>query len=217
MNDATHSSQVQTINDYRDSVEPQLAFVGLFDVLGFKSRLSDHGLDEVRSGYRQLVDRKVDAGVVPVFSGAGGTYRRLATTIFSDTILLWCIDEWEAVQTLVTGAAYLLATAVDMRWPLRGALAYGQCVLDRQSRTFIGQPIIEAYEAEQAQEWVGAALTSSVTCHPLLGARVQSLEDVVEYPVPVKDGHHALTHALHWCPYSSRASVELDASFVIVQ
>src|SRR6266568_416242 len=142
MNDATHSSQVQTINDYRDSVEPQLAFVGLFDVLGFKSRLSDHGLDEVRSGYRQLVDRKVDAGVVPVFSGAGGTYRRLATTIFSDTILLWCIDEWEAVQTL---------------------------------------------------------------------------EDVVEYPVPVKDGHHALTHALHWCPYSSRASVELDASFVNVQ
>ena len=156
------------------------------------------------------MDRKLDAGIIPVFSASGGVERRLATTIFSDTILFWCNDEWEAVQTLIGGAAYLVAAAIDMRWPLRGALAYGECVLDRASRTFIGQPIIDAYEVEQSQEWVGAAVSSSVIAHPLLGTPISRLEDVVEYSVPVKPKCQQLNYALHWCPYSSLAREQLE-------
>ena len=112
-----------TTLDSHDSLEPQRAFVALYDVLGFTSRMRLKGLDQVRVGYRELTRTKLDvAGLVPVFSGLGGQYRRLASTIFSDTVLLWCDDNWEAVQTLITGAANLIATAVDMGWPLRGGL-----------------------------------------------------------------------------------------------
>ena len=200
-----------TTLDSHDSLEPQRAFVALYDVLGFTSRMRLKGLDQVRVGYRKLTRTKLDvAGLVPVFSGLGGQYRRLASTIFSDTVLLWCDDNWEAVQTLITGAANLIATAVDMGWPLRGGLAYGDCVLDRQSRTFIGEPIIDAYEAEQSQLWIGAALTRSLTNHPLLGERIRALEDVVQYRVPTKESNAPLDYAVHWCPYGSRSVIELQ-------
>ena len=204
---------MHTLNEFRDSSEPQLVFVALFDVLGFKSRLRSEGLDSVRFGYRDLMNRKLEAaGTIPVLSRTGGTNHLIASTIFSDTILLWCNDEWDALQTLLASAAYLVAKAVDMRWPLRGALAYGNCVLDRNSRTFIGQPIIEAYEAEQSQQWVGAAITRSLLDHPVVSGRLGALEDIIEYSVPVKDGLPALSHALHWCPYSSRARQELETA-----
>jgi hypothetical protein len=42
------------VDEHRDSPEPQQAFVSLFDVLGFKDRLREQGLDAILAGYRQL-------------------------------------------------------------------------------------------------------------------------------------------------------------------
>jgi hypothetical protein len=80
----------------------------------------------------------------------------------------------------------MVAAAVDVGWPLRGALAYGECVLDRDTRTFIGQPIIDAYKTEEIQQWIGASLHRSVHNHPSMGERILRLEDIVAYDVPPK-------------------------------
>jgi len=198
------------VTDHHDSSRPQRAFVGFFDVLGFKERLRVGGLEQILLGYRQLSQAKMHSGIIPVFSAQGGIYRTIGTTIFSDSILYWCDDNWEGVQTLLAASAHLIASAVDMGWPLRGALAYGDCVLDRESRTFIGQPLIDAYLAEENQRWIGVALHDSVTGHASLGTRIQHSEDVIAYQVPVKINSCQFEHAIHWGPYSTRARVVLS-------
>jgi hypothetical protein len=111
------------VDEHRDSLEPQQAFVSLFDVLGFKDRLREQGLDAILAGYRQLRRTKLDCGRIPVLSAGGGGEHRIASTIASDTILFWCNDDWDAVQTLITASACLLAAAIDIGWPLRGCVA----------------------------------------------------------------------------------------------
>jgi hypothetical protein len=53
----------------------------------------------------------------------------VGTTILSDTILMRAEDSWDGAQTLVTACAHLLDSSLSQDWPLRGALAYGDCAL----------------------------------------------------------------------------------------
>jgi hypothetical protein len=74
----------------------------------------------------------------------------------------------------------------------------------------MGQPIIDAYNTERSQRWIGASLHHSVLDHPSLGERILRLEEVVEYKIPVKSSQPALRFAVHWCPYSSRAKASIE-------
>lgn len=200
---------------HRDSMEPQRAFVALFDVLGFKELLSSKPLNQVISSYRSLIDVKRQAARIPVGRPGGVSVEVSGTTVFSDTILLWCDDSWPAVQSLLTSCNALIAESLALGMPLRGGVAFGEAVLDRVQRVFVGQPIVDAHLTEASQEWLGAALHSSVLNHPTLGSQIASLEDIISYRVPVKPNAPTLTHALHWCPYakSARSSiVELKAA-----
>lgn len=182
----------------------------MFDVLGFEERLRQSGLDAVLAGYEQLRRTVTQAEVVAVFSPSVSAYHRTGSIVVSDTILLWCNDDWNAVQTLISASAHLMSDAIDLGWPLRGAIAYGRCVLDRDSDTYVGLPIVDVARTEKCQAWVGAALHQSVLDHPIFGSPIRALEDVIEYSVPVKSRCPVLTHALHWCAYSGRARAALE-------
>jgi hypothetical protein len=196
---------IPTVDAFHNSLQPQQSFVAVFDVLGFKERVAHSNLDALVREYRHFVNTQTWATTIPVATPAGVHQWRVADAIFSDTILLWCDDNWDSVQTLITASACLIASALDLSWPIRGGLAYGNCVLDRVSRTFIGQPIIDAHITEQNQKWIGAALHSSIIQHPTLGRNIIRLEDVVKYPVPTKLFSKKLEYAIHWCPYSTHA------------
>jgi len=200
---------MSTVPDHRDSLEPQHAFVAFFDVLGFEFRLQQNPLQEIVNSYRELAAKKMQSGTMPILSRNGVVYHQVGSTIFSDTILFWCNDDWKGVQGLLSSSAYLIAAAIDIGWPLRGGLAYGQCVLDRDTRTFIGQPIVNAYHLEESQEWIGAGLHASVIEHPLLGTSITRHEDVIAYAVPTKRSSLPISYAIHWCPYSARARVAI--------
>jgi len=202
---------VREIAAHRDAPTPQRAFVALFDVLGFRERLRRQPLRVVLDDYRRLQLAKTESGAISVFTGRELQHWNVGTTVFSDTILLWADDDWEAAQSLISACAHLLAAATDMGMPLRGGVAYGECALDRVSRTFVGQPIVDAYLTEQAQNWVGAALHPSVTGHVSLGTSIRKLEEVLAYPVPVKRGSAPLEYAIHWCPYSHQGLQQINS------
>lgn len=194
---------------HRDSSEPQHAFIAVFDVLGFKDRLAQTPLKQLIDTYRLLIDAKVQAGRIPVASANGLSVEISGTTIFSDTIVVWCDDSWPAVQSFLASCSLLVATALRRDWPLRGGIAYGEVVLDRVNRMFVGQPIVDAHLTEISQDWVGAAFHPTVFSHPLLGAQIAVHDEVIACAVPIKSGAGPLTHALHWCPHaiSARAAI----------
>lgn len=139
----------------------------------------------------------------------GASIVSVENTIFSDTILLWADATSTGWDNLARACAVLIAYAVDGGWPLRGGIACGQAVLDISTRCFVGQPIVEAYNAEQSQEWIGAGIHGSVGAHPVLGQGALAHDDVIEYTVPVKRGKPPILHAIHWGPYSSQASSQI--------
>ncbi|MCI0424078.1 MAG: hypothetical protein L0312_33525 [Acidobacteria bacterium] len=45
--------------------------------------------------------------------------------------------------------------------PVRGALGLGSAIMDKATRTYLGQPLVEAARAEKAQQWLGLAFGPS--------------------------------------------------------
>jgi len=114
---------------------------------------------------------------------------RLNYFIFSDTILVWKdIDDDQITVTQIEGTNdqnvnirlppgfnifnefciginRLIEEAMLRKIPLRGGIAFGECIIsiDAQGRNheIIGQPIVDAYLVEEAQDWVGVAFHSS--------------------------------------------------------
>ena len=130
-----------------------------------------------------------------------GTYERemvLNRVVFSDTILMWALVG-ETMELLPGILGRLVARAMDSM-PLRAGLAFGDCVIDPANELYVGQPIIDAYHTEQAQEWVGGAFHPSCWRRPgLRDVLCRGYErSAVKYAVPVKAGAEPLDYALNW-------------------
>ena len=169
-----------------DARGPQDIIVAMFDVLGFKSIVKQRSLADINEDYRALLLLKQSAGIVPVLSLAGVDEWESASAVFSDTIVFWARAVPEEVQSFLATCSVLIAEALTAGWPLRGGIAAGCCVMDRRSRVFIGQPIVDAHLLEEAQDWIGAAMHSSCIDHPVVGSICRRDENIRKYAVPLK-------------------------------
>lgn len=141
-------------------IEPR--YIGMFDILGFRALLEQHGTVGLMGRMQTLFDSlRIHM-----------RWEAHAVT-FSDTVLLYSrplrpstIDiHTEAALREANGflrwCAFLLAHSVDVGLPLRGAVAYGDCVCIPTRGVFFGQPIVDAYLLESRQDWIGVALHES--------------------------------------------------------
>ena len=193
------------INAHHDDEQPRPVFVGVFDVLGFKARLQRVPLPRLVEDYKRLLDAKQWAATIPVLGAQGAELWTVGTTVFSDTVVIWCDDGKEQVDTFLAACSVFVAAAIDAGWPMRGGVAYGSVVMSRRQRIFVGQPIVDAYLLEQSQQWVGAAVHQSCCDHPILGGFIAKHDEVIPYPVPTgrKKNRVRSTLAVHWGPHSS--------------
>jgi len=94
--------------------------------------------------------------------------------------------------------------------PLRAGIAFGECIIDPAKEIYIGQPMIDAYHTERAQEWVGGAFHPSCWQSPgLLEALCKGHDrSAVKYPVPTKTPGSVervqLEYALNWPPLADQ-------------
>ncbi len=150
-----------------------------FDVLGFAERVDELGLAEILRLYEDLLEmvraraggrvvmaaRPVDQHtMVPVMG-----WLDLESTYFSDTILLWTKYDDLRFQVSVDIVLDFFCDCFKNGLPLRGAIAFGDAVMDRQRGIFLGHPIIEAARAESSQRWCGCGFGPSLDDFPRLG------------------------------------------------
>lgn len=176
--------------------------VAMCDVLGFTRLVSTAPLDEIHRRYVALVAHLEPH---PLFRIRTGSHERevvLNRVVFSDTVLFWA-PAGDAMELLPHVVAQIVGHAISSM-PLRAGLAFGECIIDPANELYIGQPIIDAYHTEQAQEWIGGAFHPSCWRHPgLLELLCKGYErSAVEYAVPVKAARPAggvrLEYALNW-------------------
>jgi hypothetical protein len=144
--------------------------VALFDVLGFEDRVRQFSLEEVHAQYKDLLSIATTKGSHAFFDArpAGdGTmvpffgYADIQNDYFSDTILLWSRFHPAALKPFLHVCCSFMCETLQAELPVRGAIALGEAIMDKASRTYLGQPLVEAARAEKAQQWIGLSFCPS--------------------------------------------------------
>lgn len=168
---------------------PCSCFIACLDVLGFRARLRARGLVRTHNDYVNLRSavqqgsRVVQLGSLGTLFGqtvAMGQTTFVPAIVLSDAIYAWADDTADAGDALVTACGWIVAESLKYGIPIRGGIARGDAIVDATTLTFLGQPMIDAYVTEQAQEWLGVAL------HPSAASLASGNDNVVPWTVPVK-------------------------------
>jgi hypothetical protein len=126
-------------------------YVALLDVLGF----------------RHLVASDRDNARVIEYLGIVGNSLKIPgieSVVFSDSIVLTKHGrDPETLRVVCEACSQLMFNLISSNIPVRGAIAFGDYVTSRiDNSTFVaGKPIVEAYDYESRQDWVGVILTAS--------------------------------------------------------
>jgi hypothetical protein len=137
-------------------------FVALLDVLGFSSLVGGDPSGEKIHRYLECLKSATAQSEVDY-------------VVFSDSVVLTAKgDGPESLIAIAAACSRLLADLLNEGIPLRGAIAYGEFFRSRivDSVFVAGRAVIDAYQFEQAQNWVGVMLApSSIVRVPDLGSR----------------------------------------------
>jgi len=198
-------------------------FVAYADILGFKSLLREDSLEAVVAKVRALLAgvsevnvpwlqvRKAGENFDGEWTKSEGAWRPTFFH-FSDALILWSdilvdfndLFRFTAGHMFGHAVAQLVTRAFVSRIPLRVGIAFGDMFIDAANGIIVGEPLVHAYELEQAQEWVGGAFHSSVPRE-----HVHSSGSAVEYAVPLKVGGEVFSLSLDWCAPAAIAPEEL--------
>lgn len=143
-----------------------LTVLCLLDVLGFESIFQLIGLERMKERYDKLTKYvKQQTGgidVVPIPDGHVAVgWLVIGNAYFSDTLLFWTKYSKISLPSFTHLIAESICWGLEHELPLRGTIAVGQTILDTDSDTYLGQPIIEAARTEGTQEWIGVSLGPS--------------------------------------------------------
>jgi hypothetical protein len=173
-------------------------FVAVADILGFKALLTRVPLEEIASRIALLLDGVSSLNVRFVQASdrlRPGVFRPKSAN-FSDSLVLWSdiLEDFADNLRFATGRMFaqclaeLLGRAFVSGMPLRIGVAFGETYVDPERNIVIGQPLVEAFALEKAQEWIGGAF-------------------------PLKDNtSHSCAAALDWCPVGTGDNAALEES-----
>lgn len=195
-------------------------FVAFADILGFRALLASVPLDEIA---RRVTDLLAGVAALNVrwvtmneHGATPGVFRPNAAN-FSDSIVLWSevLENFADNQSFATGRMFALSLAelvghafVD-GIPLRVGVAFGEMYVDTSQNIVLGQPLVDAFDLEEAQNWVGGAFHFSVPLNVIHGDGM-----AVEYAVPLKPSASVTCcAALDWCyPAADPADLAAQAT-----
>ena len=184
---------------YSSNKHPQNVMIAVIDVLGFKELLKNNSIEELSRKYRQLIDIKIISSKVLSIDSVETGYLECGTTIFSDTILMWCRDDIPAIECFIISCCSLMKEALELNLFLRGGISYGKCVIDLDERTFLGTPIADAYLLEQSQDWIGISM--DVNAKNRIDSGRINKNGLIEYAAPLKKGKKLNTYVLNWSQF----------------
>ncbi len=108
---------------------------------------------------------------------------------------------------------YLFQRALKNGIPLRGAVAYGNVIINKGEGIFLGKPIVDAHKLEEAQDWLGIAI------HPSCYEKFESLNSEIlkfwfsEHSPKVKSDYtEKIKYVLNW---AQNENIEIDPQIIV--
>jgi len=164
------------------------AFVGAFDILGFKNLIRQTDQEcprEILKGQlADLLGTLDDPNV--------REYGRVERLVFSDTIVIFAPDLGGDSPLRSFGWFSLLCTklitkSVEVRLPLRGAISVGPSFTSTSPPIVLGPSFLEAHEYCEDQDWIGLLLTPSATLKFLRAEFDPIRADFVSDDIPLRN------------------------------
>lgn len=120
----------------------------------------------------------------------------LSALHFSDTLVFWSDDSPLYHGGFIDVVIDFFCHALESGLPLRGALAAGDLIYDRDNSIIMGGALVEAAKAESAQAWCGVGLGPSLKGRALLVPN----DRVLSFSKHVKTGrdNDVLSTAIDW-------------------
>lgn len=188
--------------------------VAFIDILGFKEIVESSSASEIGARFSQIIGRTLpgmnrsidefpdEPTLLPGFSSSKPYCISYA---FSDSVILISNDDSEeSCLALLLYALRVSQVLIGCKFPVRGAITYGDMYVDLDNSLFLGKALTHAYELEQRQNWIGMIIDSSipqkfpeilVKDEPIPGVRQKLFP---KYEVPMKSGPVELFHTLNW-------------------
>lgn len=132
-------------------------FVAFLDIMGFKDMVSRHSHQDVKKimeSFEPAIGHiRLNLGTLPEHANA------VRPVFFSDSILLVSNDGSGKAATLLSiFAENILAKAMSVGIPLKGAIAYGEQTADFDKSLHFGRPLIDAFLLQEQLLFYGIAL-----------------------------------------------------------
>lgn len=164
-------------------------YVAFLDILGFKDYVVRHGIDDVYQRLQTLNGFRPEDDISDYNSEEG---KRIKFTIFSDSIFIFSKDDnFLSLRHFLTYVKRVMRMALRAEIPLKGAVAYGDIVVDEKQNLFCGQPIIDAYLLEEDLQYMGVVFhhTFEVPYEKLSDTQYHRVSGwIKEVPTPFKYG-----------------------------
>ena len=131
--------------------EKENFFVVFFDILGFREMMNLYQpklkeylktIKETCEGYEEIEDY----------------------IVFSDNVVIYMPATFNNLSKVIRLCSQLLYKLIHLQIPIRGTISYGQIERDEkgEKRIVSGKPIIDAYDYERKQDWLGIIISPTL-------------------------------------------------------
>ncbi|MBN1778022.1 MAG: hypothetical protein JW811_07860 [Clostridiales bacterium] len=181
--------------------------VAYFDVLGFTDMIKTEPLANVVERYQRMIEytNNYMVAVDEISKKIIRLPKSCDRYIFSDSILLVANkDTNESFVDLISYAWRFLQIAMVSEFPLRGAITYGDVLIDPQKGLYLGKPIVEAVELEKEQDWMGAIVADSTAQqYTMVFEDGYPNSEILQllfpiYTVPLKNNEIRTSRVINW-------------------
>ena len=147
-------------SEIEKTIEYNNSWIVYFDILGFRERV-------IKSSYNQInlfilfEDYEL---ILKEIREKTSIYKNVNVghAWFSDTFLIFSKDNSiQSYVILLQCATLLMEKLLYKQIPMRGAISFGQMIIDEEKKIYMGPALIDAYKYAEDQNWINFVITPS--------------------------------------------------------
>lgn len=184
-------------------------FIALFDILGYSQWIKDYSIEKVVIDHKNI-KHMVATNVESFLNHALGK-EMIKVHSYADTFLIYTNEISEtSFKAIMAACGSMFEAAICFALPIRGAITLGEFYTSEDM--IIGEPIIEAFEKEKKQDWIGCWIMDA--CFDKIGQeekrRYEVDKIVVRYSIPFKEGPVEERYAYNWVDHAIQNSKDIE-------
>lgn len=138
-------------------------FVLYLDIMGFKERVTKVEISELEKQLRVFKTKNKRLKPLLEKSNTNPKETLIDMAQFSDSIVLVTVgDTLDDLNRICKAAVILMQTGLETGFALRGAMAKGEMIFDKENQLFFGKALVDAYLLEEELCYYGIVFHESM-------------------------------------------------------